>query len=102
MEVLAAVQALEGADYVETSLTLGWSDTHASGHITRVGERARRELGTWPAADTLVEQLAAALDEAAERETEPERKRGLRTAAAVLGGVARDIAVHVFERKLGI
>ena len=54
-----------------------------------VTERARRELGTWPSPESLVEALAAALEVAADTETEPGREgeRGasepLRKASAV-------------------
>lgn len=104
MQVWAAVQALEHAwpPYIETSLTMGWRDDHASGHITQVSERARRELGTWPSADDVVSQLAAALAQAADDESEPERKTRLHAAADTLSGVGRDLAVHYFEKKLGI
>jgi hypothetical protein len=97
------VQALAGADppYIEVSLSGGWADDHAGGMIERVSERARRELGSWPSPDDLVAQLAAALAQAADRESEPERKSRLRAAADALGGVAREVAVRVISDRLG-
>ena len=79
--LLAGLNALEGADppYLEFEVAGGWTNERAGGgYITGVSERARRELGTWPSADNLVEQLVAALTKAANEETEPERKSRLR------------------------
>jgi len=50
-------------------------------HVIQVRGRARRELGTWPSADALLEQLVAALTAAADAEPEPERKGRLKAAA---------------------
>ena len=69
--------------------------------VLAVSERARRELGTWPAADSLVDALAAAFAQAAEAEKEPERKQRLRAVADGLGGALRDIAVAVVSKRLG-
>ena len=71
------------------------------GHVSSVGERTRRELGTWPSADSIVEQLVATLREAGDQEPDPARKSRLATAASVLGDTARQIAVAVISAKLG-
>jgi DNA-binding Lrp family transcriptional regulator len=61
--------------------------------VAGVAERGLREVGAWPdRADQLAAQLIAALAEAAEREPEPEKKSGLRTAAT---GVGRDVLTDV-------
>ena len=70
-------------------------------HVMRVCERARRELGTWPSADTVVAQLAEALLRAADEATEPERKNRLRAAGESLVGIGRDIAVQTVGTMLG-
>jgi len=70
-------------------------------HVIQVRGRARRELGTWPSADALLEQLVAALTAAADAEPEPERKGRLKAAAELLGGMARDIAVQAIGARLG-
>jgi hypothetical protein len=75
--------------------------TAQGGVVSAVSERARRELGTWPAADSLVDALAAAFAQAAEAEKEPERKQRLRAVADGLGGALRDIAVAVVSKRLG-
>jgi hypothetical protein len=103
MQMLAAIKALDAAGYVDASLTMGWSDDHASGGIIGISERGRRELGTWPSwADAFVEQLAAALRSAADAEAEPDRKGRLRAAADTLTGIGRDLAVHYVEKRLGL
>ena len=82
-QMYAAIDALSNATppYVDVTLTAGWSDWRAGGHITRVHERARRQLGTWPSADGLVTEIAVALSQAAEDAAEPEQKKRLRAAA---------------------
>lgn len=103
MEMHAAIDALANAEppYIGVSLTMGWSANHASGHIIRVYERARRELGTWPTAESLISELAEALRQAAEAAPEPEAKGTLRSAADALSGFARDVAVAVVARHVG-
>jgi hypothetical protein len=66
-----------------------------------VTERARRELGSWPSADSLVDALAAAFVKAAEAEAEPRKKQRLRTIGEGLAGAARDIAIGVLTKKIG-
>jgi hypothetical protein len=61
--------------------------------VTGVTERARIAVGQWPSPETLMTGLVRALERAADDEPEPERKSKLRTAAAILVGVARDVAV---------
>lgn len=100
----AGLEALEGADppYIEVTSAGGWTDEKAGGgFIESVSERARRELGAWPSAETIVEQLAAALRRAADEEPELERKSRLRAAAEVIAGMARDVAVGVISAKIG-
>jgi hypothetical protein len=99
----AGIKALEGAfpPYVEVTILGGWSDDQASGFVTGVSERARRELGSWPTPTSVVDQIVESLAAAADAETEPERKGRLKSAAEALGGVARDVAVAVLSAKLG-
>jgi hypothetical protein len=102
-QLLAGLRALESADppYLEFEMAMGWSEEQASGSVDAVSERARRELGTWPSAESLVEALAAAYAQAAEAEQEPEEKRRLRAVADGLRGAVRDVAVAVIARQLG-
>jgi hypothetical protein len=102
-ELLAGLRALESADppYIGFDLAMGWSEDQASGHVTGVSERARRELGAWPSAESLVDALAAAFAEAADAEEEPAKKNRLRSIAEGLGDAVRDIAVSVIAKRLG-
>jgi hypothetical protein len=61
--------------------------------VSGVTERARVAVGQWPSPEGLISDLVKALDRAAETEPDPERKSKLRTVAAVLGGIAREVAV---------
>jgi hypothetical protein len=72
----------------------------------RVGERARRELGAWPTAESIVNELIARIEAAADVEEQPETKAGLRAAAGTLGSSAYGLAVDVMtkyaEKKAGL
>jgi hypothetical protein len=102
--LLAGLEALGSADppYLEFEVAGGWTDERAGGgFVTRVSERARRELGAWPSPDDVISQLIRALVEAADAEPEAERKGRLRQAADVLAGMGRDVAVAVISARLG-
>ena len=57
-------------------------------------------------AETIADRLITALDEAAEREPDPERKGWLRKSAAYLGNAGRDLAVEIgataINRQMGM
>jgi predicted metal-dependent phosphoesterase TrpH len=99
-QMYAGLRALADAAYIDLE-----SPRHGpemvGGYISQVRERTRRELGSWPSADSVVDQLVEALSQAAESEPEPERKSRLRSAADLLGGMARDIAVAAVSSRLG-
>jgi hypothetical protein len=92
-QLWAGVRALQTAQppYIEVDGRAVWGVT----------ERARRELGTWPSADSIVDALAAAFARAAEAEEEPAKKKRLRAVADGLGSALRDIAVGVISKRLG-
>jgi len=56
--------------------------------------------------ESIADRLIGALDEAAEREPDPERKSWLRKTAAYLGSVGRDLAVEIgataINRQMGM
>jgi DNA-binding MarR family transcriptional regulator len=91
-----AIRSLEKAGYIEAA-----SLQRGPIAIKDVTERTRRELGAWPSADGLLEQLVAALTDAANAEPEPEKKTKLRATADVLAGMARDIAVSAIASRIG-
>jgi hypothetical protein len=57
----------------------------ADWHVTAVTREALRAAGQWPTGETLVEQLAVRISEAAEGETDPDRKGGFRRLPAGSG-----------------
>ena len=65
--------------------------------IMGVTDEARQVVGQWPSPEVWVDRLVQALREAAERESDPEKKGRLRAMAEGLGGFARDVAVGVLS-----
>ena len=82
---------------------------YSSGHVVMIGAptgHARRAVGAWPTAETIADRLVSALDEAADREPDPERKGWLSKTAAYLGNAGRDLAVEIgataINRQMGM
>ena len=77
-----------------------------NGNVTQVTGKARREVGAWPTAEGVIDQLVVALTAAADAETEPERKSRLREAAQTLSStgyrIAVDVATKWVEHKAGV
>lgn len=94
-DVGAALLALDG-HYV----TLVRSGSPSDWHVTAVTPDARRAAGQWPTAEGLVEQLAARISEAAELETDQERKGRLQAVGRGLAGAAKTVAVNVASAYL--
>lgn len=101
-QMRAGLRALEhaGPPYIELTYTMA-GPARVGGHVKGVSERARRELGTWPSATSMVDRLVEALEDAEEEEQEPERKSKLRAARDALAGMARDVAVTVIAKQVG-
>ncbi len=68
--------------------------------VDGVTAEARRIVGQWPTGESLVDQLAAGIEQAAEKEADPEQKRRLHTVARELGGAAKAIAINVASEIL--
>ena len=56
---------------------------------------ARRTVGAWPTPEALTDRIVAALNQAAEDEPDEAQRSKLKTAANVVGGVARDLVIGV-------
>ncbi len=69
--------------------------------ITEVTERARRAVGQWPASDVAADAILAALSDAAEQEPDEEKRSGLRSAAAFLGGTGKEVLYRVITQVSG-
>jgi len=67
----AALNALDG-EYIELLRT---GDFGCWG-IPRITTAARRAVGQWPTAETIIERSAAGMTQAAERESDPSRSAG--------------------------
>jgi predicted transcriptional regulator len=97
-EVARALETLD-PDYVDFRKTTTGGDPRFW-YVHKATALARRETGQWPTPDTLIGSLAHALSEAAERETDPERKGLLTYSARLLGDTLRDIAVDTAAKLL--
>lgn len=95
--VAAALVALDG-EFIGLRKSIGEA---SSWMVLGVTPAARRAVGQWPTAEDLIEQLAAGIAQAAERETEPQRKSRLLAIADGLGSFARDVAVGVVAQMTG-
>ena len=60
----------------------------------------RRTVGTWPKQEDRVTEMVAALREAAERESDPEKRSVLRKAAEYAAGVGRDLFVGIIAGSI--
>jgi hypothetical protein len=99
-DVAAAFYALEGDYVVQVLARMG---NPADGlHVKQVTGDARRAVGQWPTADSLVTQLTEAFSAAADRESDPEQKTRLRKLAELLGGASRDIVVNVVNQVVNL
>jgi hypothetical protein len=73
------------------------------GQILMVGKvtgHGRRTVGAWPTAEGLTDRLAQAFAEAAELESELEKKSILKRSAEAFGGVSRDVAAEVIAKVI--
>lgn len=100
-----ALRALDS----ESPLFVTKMQRYADGHVILVGAptgHARRAVGAWPTAEAIADRLVGALDEAAQREPDEERKGFLGKAASYLGNAGRDLAVEIgataINRQMGM
>jgi len=70
-------------------------------YVLKVTPEARRAVGQWPTADSLIDRLAQAFREAADREEDMGRQYQLRQAAGLLAETVRDVAVQAAARVTG-
>jgi hypothetical protein len=69
--------------------------------ISNVTERARRAVGQWPASDLAADAIVAALNDAAEQESDEEKRSSLRNTAAFLGGAGKEVLYRVITQVSG-
>lgn len=70
-------------------------------YVLKVTPEARRAVGQWPTAESLIDRLAQAFREAADREEDMGRQYQLRQAAGLLAETVRDVAVQAAARVTG-
>ena len=87
-EIGQALYAMNG-EFVDLQITAGDPE---SWYVRRVIPAARRAVGQWPTPESLVEQLAAAFGDAADKEPDAEKKSHLLLVAGFLGTTGRDVA----------
>jgi hypothetical protein len=98
-DVERAVRALS-PDYVILGRQLAEEGGISAQCLVGVTAEARRVVGQWPTGESLVDQLASGIAQAAEREADPEQKRRLLAVARELGGAAKAIAINVATEML--
>jgi hypothetical protein len=99
------VRALQALD--DEYLVIKWYQPHPllgppefpsrnEGMIFAITGAARREVGMWPTAERITEQLLAALDEQIEQSgDDPDRRSKLIKIRDAVGGAARDLLVDI-------
>jgi predicted transcriptional regulator len=70
-------------------------------YVLKVTPEARRAVGQWPTAEGLIDRLAQAFADAAEREDDAEKHYQLRQAAGLLKDGVRDVAVKAAAAIVG-
>jgi hypothetical protein len=100
---LGAASVLESADpgYVLVRWLPTGSPPPTQGTVESVTGAARRAAGAWPSPDALLVKLIEGLNEAADAESEPEKKGLIRQTADVMGGIARQVATSVIAGQIG-
>jgi hypothetical protein len=93
--VAQALDALHGEYIVDLVKPAGGAPTW---RFTRVTADARRAVGQWQTAESLVGRLAEAFSEAADQEADPERKSRLRQIASFLGEAGKDVAAEIIAK----
>ena len=102
-QVTIGAEALADADppYLEVAFGAREVGSRATnGDVTRVLERTRRDLGSWPTPENMLDGLIEALNSEADRASDDQKTR-LHAAADALSGVAREIAIRVISGRIG-
>jgi hypothetical protein len=98
-EIGDVAQSLLDMRYVYVS-EIGSMGDQADWDISYVTEKARRAVGQWPTPENVVGRLAAAFNEAAEHEPDPERKSKLQAFGGWLADTGQSIATEVITKVI--
>ncbi len=99
-EVARSLDALDPT-YVDFRKTTTGGDSRFW-YVHKVTPAARREVGQWPTPESLIDRLAAAFNEAADRETDLSQQDRLRMTARLLSDAVRPVAIEVAARIIGV
>jgi hypothetical protein len=89
-QVAKAVTAL-APTYLVIAPSLGGPESLSIDDVT---DAARRAVGQWPSPDSVVERIARALLDAADREPDEQKRSRLRTLGEGLLGFGKDVAAN--------
>jgi hypothetical protein len=95
-DVGRALKALNG-EYLELRLPAG---DPSAWYVIELTSGARRAVGQWPSPEGVVDALAEAFGNAAEREPDAEKKSWLRQVAAFVGTTGRDVTTEVVSKVI--
>jgi predicted transcriptional regulator len=70
-------------------------------YVHKVTPEARQQVGQWPTPESLVDRLATAFGEAADRETDPSQQDRLRMTSRLLSDSVRAAAIDVVAGVIG-
>ena len=70
-------------------------------YVHKVTPAARQQVGQWPTPESLVDRLATAFGEAADRETDPSQQDRLRMTSRLLSESVRAAAIDVVAGVIG-
>jgi hypothetical protein len=98
----AVARALEALDpvYVDFRKTTTGGDP-TFWYVLKVTPAARRAVGQWPTAESLIAALARELTASAQQEQDAERKGLLAYAARLVGDTLRDVSIRAARSVLG-
>jgi hypothetical protein len=92
---LRALAAEQPPFFEYTDVTTFGSSQREIDNVRDPTGHARRTVGTWPKPEDRVAEMVVALREAAERESDPEKKSALRKVAEYAGGIGRDLFIGI-------
>jgi len=102
LEMSAVAQSLDALNpsYVDFRKTETGGDP-TFWYVLKVTPEARRAVGQWPTAESLIDRLAQAFADAAEHEDDAEKHYQLCQAAGLLKDGVRDVAVKAAAAIVG-
>jgi predicted transcriptional regulator len=102
LELADVARSLEALDptYVDFRKTTTGGDPRYW-YVHKVTPAARKEVGQWPTPESLIDRLATAFGEAADRETDPSQQDRLRMTSRLLGDSLRAAAIEIVSGVIG-